>query len=659
MRTIKLLTLLFISLIVAENSFAQSSEPTLTDLEEQAFKQAVALAEPSIVRIQTVGGLDRIGRILTSTGPTTGLVVSEDGYIISSAFNFISKPASVLVEFADGRRFPAEEVATDRSRMLTLLKIDAEKLKPAVPAKTEDLKVGQWGIAVGRTYDPEVPNVSVGIVSALDRIWGKAIQTDAKVSPMNYGGPLVDISGKVIGILVPLSVRGTEATAGVEWYDSGIGFAVPLEDVYQIMERLKQGEDLYPGLMGVSFKRNDLVEGELKIDMVRPDSPAYRAGMRRGDVLVSVNGRKLNRVGHLRYALGTQYAGDTIPVVFRKEDKQDQIETEITLVDKLIPYEAGFLGILPARPSSAEKQKGVVVRYVYDESPAAAAGLKKDDRIVKFQGTEVTDADQMWELISAERPDSEVSVTVARGDAEQSMTAKLGTITDEIPFELLDSFIPPPDEKDIDQDLPKGFVTVPMEAHNHEYWAYIPEDYNPNYEYGLIVWIHPGGDTMEASIAQDWQRFCEQRGLIMIGPKAARLGGWNPYEAEFVKDAVEDIQSRYNIDASRIALHSYEKSGTFAYHLAFKYRDVFRAVAVVAEPLRRPPPDNDPEYRLQFLLVCGDEDPIHDQVEATSKGLKARKFPVTYLSLAGRDHSYPPQTTLEEISIWFDTLDRL
>jgi len=278
---------------------------------------------------------------------------------------------------------------------------------------------------------------------------------------------------------------------------------------------------------------------------------------------------------------------------------------------------------------------------------------------VKFQGSDVTGADQMWELISAERPDAEVSVTIVRGETEQTLTVKLGTVIDEIPLELLDSFIPPPDEKDIDKDLPKGLVTVPMEAHNHEYWAYIPEDYNPNYEYGLVVWIHPGGDTMEASIAQDWQRFCERRGLIMIGPKAAKLSGFNPNEAEFVKDAVEDIQSRYNIDSSRVALHSYDKSGAFAYHLAFKYREVFRAVAVVAEPLRRPPPDNDPEYRLQFLLVCGDKDPIHEQVEATSKGLKTRKFPVTFLSLAGRDHSYPPATTLEEISIWLDTLDRL
>src|SRR5438045_3720475 len=82
-------------------------------------------------------------------------------------------------------------------------------------------------LALGRTWASAdaPPSVSVGIISALDRIWGKAVQTDAKVSPVNYGGPLVDVQGRVQGILVPASPRGQDETAGHEWYDSGIGFA--------------------------------------------------------------------------------------------------------------------------------------------------------------------------------------------------------------------------------------------------------------------------------------------------------------------------------------------------------------------------------------------------------------------------------------------------
>jgi len=631
--------------------------PDLTALEEQAFKEAVALAEPSIVRIQTVGGLDRVGRILTSTGPTTGLIVSEDGYIISSAFNFISKPASVLVEFADGRRFPADVIATDRSRMLTLLKIEAQNLKPARPVPTDEMAVGQWAIAAGRTYDPETPNVSIGIVSALNRVWGKALQTDAKVSPVNYGGPLINIEGKVMGVLVPLSTSARTATAGVEWYDSGIGFAVPLEDVYEILETLKQGEDLHPGLMGVNFRRNDLKEGELKIDMVRPDSPAYRAGMRRGDVLVSVDGHPLNRVGHLRHALGTHYAGDTIPVAYRKNG--ELVETTLTLVKTLIPYESGFLGILPQRPEEDAPENGVTVRYVYTDSPADQGGLKKDDRIVSFQGEPVTDYESLWTLISRERPENDVTVTFERGALKENIKVQVTTTTDEIPLDLIDEFIPPPEEDEVDEDLPTGFTTVPMEAHNHEYWAYIPSDYNAAYQYGLIVWIHPGGDTMEASIAQDWQRFCDRRGLIMIGPKAAKINSWNLNEAEFVKHAVIDLQSRYNIAPHRVALHGYDSGGTFAFHLAFKYREVFRAAAVAAGSLPTAPPDNDPELRFQAYLTSGEDDPALKKVEASHNVLEAKKYPSIFQKIPGRGHAYPVPTTLEEIAIWFDTLDRL
>ena len=98
------------------------------------------------------------------------------------------------------------------------------------------------------------PSVSVGIISAVGRIWGKAIQTDAKISPINYGGPLIDIEGRVQGILVPASPQGEDVTAGFEWYDSGIGFAIPMEDVLAVLPRLKQGKDLKKGLLGIRMK---------------------------------------------------------------------------------------------------------------------------------------------------------------------------------------------------------------------------------------------------------------------------------------------------------------------------------------------------------------------------------------------------------------------
>ena len=125
------------------------------------------------------------------------------------------EPASILVTTPQGKRAAAKIVARDRARMLTLLKINADE-KLALPeiAPRGELQVGQYAIAVGRTLDAKTPNLSVGVLSALQRAYGRAVQTDAKVSPANYGGPLVDIRGRVMGVLTPLPVMGEGETAG-------------------------------------------------------------------------------------------------------------------------------------------------------------------------------------------------------------------------------------------------------------------------------------------------------------------------------------------------------------------------------------------------------------------------------------------------------------
>ena len=164
--------------LVAGSAVAQDRPVAdLETREEQAFKEASAVVAPAVVRIQTVGGLDRVGRVLTGTAATTGVVVSPDGYVISSAFNFVSRPASVLVTLSDGRRFPAKIVANDRAKMVTLLKIEATGLAVPKMAPRDGFRVGQWAIAMGRTYESPLPNLSVGIISALNRIWGRALQT--------------------------------------------------------------------------------------------------------------------------------------------------------------------------------------------------------------------------------------------------------------------------------------------------------------------------------------------------------------------------------------------------------------------------------------------------------------------------------------------------
>ena len=277
---------------------------------EAAMKEAVAKVAPSIVKIETSGGREmatgggvRIrpgmpapgGRgVRKGVGPTTGLVVAADGYILTSAFNFSNNPSDVFVTIPGHPRLVAKTIATDTTRMLTLLKVDAKNLPVPTAFPKSQIQIGQWSLALGRTLDPEMtdaPSESAGIISAVGRMYGKAIQTDAKVSPVNYGGPLVAIDGRVFGILVPASPRGGDETAGVEWYDSGIGFAIPLDDVFAVLPKLKEGKDLRRGMLGITPKTQDQYLEEPIIGTVSEDSAAMKAGIKAGDKIAKIDGK--------------------------------------------------------------------------------------------------------------------------------------------------------------------------------------------------------------------------------------------------------------------------------------------------------------------------------------------------------------------------------
>jgi serine protease Do len=635
---------------------AAESRAALEAREEQVFKQAAAVATPSLVRIETVGGLDRVGQVLTATGPTTGVIASSDGFIISSAFNFASRPASILVTLSDGRRLPATQIATDRLKMLTLLKVEAENLPVPSAAPASSFRVGQWSIALGKTLD-ESASMSVGIVSALNRIWGKAIQTDAKISPVNYGGALVDIEGRVLGILVPLSPQATGEVAGVEWYDSGIGFAIPMVDVFAALDRLKQGKDLVGGLMGITIKGQDIYEGQPTIDRVRYGSPAQQAGLKDGDAIVELDGHPVKRQAQIKHALGSRYAGETVSIKVKRGE--EQLTRELTLVDKLVPYESAWLGVLPVRDGAAKPEAGVGVRYVIPDSPAALAGLDRGQRILKFNDAEVSTGGALLDLVSRIRPTERARLTVQDGDAQHEVELTLGHMPNGVPLDLRPSPIVPREKDLADKELKTGHFTDKMPAHEHEYWAYVPEDYNPEFKYALLVWLHPGGDTMEATLLKNWQTLCDERGIILVAPKAGQIAGWIPDEAEFIKDTVEQFQEKYSIDRTRVVLHSYGGSGAFAYQLAFKHRQMFRGLAMVAAPLVAPPPDNEPDFRTQFYLLSGDNDPAHRAIQFSARALGDFKYPVVQVTMLGAGHKYPGASYLAEMAVWIDALDRI
>lgn len=626
----------------------------LDGLEEQAFKTAMAVAEPSLVRIDTVSGLDQVGDLLTGTGPTSGVVVSADGLILTSSFNFISRPASILVTISGGRRFAARQIAQDKQRMLTLLKIDAEGLLPAKPVPKAEISVGQWSLALGRTYDPEVPSISMGIISAVNRIWGKAIQTDAKTSPANYGGALVDLEGRVQGIIVPLSPQGGAESAGVEWYDGGIGFAIPLEDAYSALDRLKSGHDLLPGLMGVVFQRGTSLEAVPIVERVRFDSPAQRAGLQKGDRLVRINDAPMPRVTQVKMALGQHYAGEVLQITYRRGDQETTVPLE--LAARLPSYQWPYLGVLPQR-GETQPAAGAVIRWVIPQSPAAAAGLKPRDVIKQLNDTPVTGWKDLSNTLLWMRPQEVLRLTVVRDGQEQTLEAKLTALPDRVPEEVPTAPAPARPDPPPANPPKTGRITEKLPEHQREYWALVPETYHAAYPQALVLWLQPPGDSMEGELLKVWREFCTLRGAILLAPKTENPNGWTAADAEFVFDCVDHLRQQYTIDEQRMVLHTHAGGGPFGWYLLQHAENPFRAAAISQAPYPGRLSEIEPDRRFQFYCLGQERDPDLKKWTGSIDALRKLNHPLVRRVLPGDGTRYPTAIELEELGRWIDCLD--
>jgi len=643
-------------LIGAQQARAQED---VLELEERAITAAAAKVAPSVVRIETVGGLERVGKLLVATGPTTGLIVSEDGYVVSSAFNFVQKPTSILITLPGGTRSAANIVARDHARMLVLLKVNTtEKLPVPTAVPRSEMRVGQWTIAVGRTFDAGQVSMSAGILSAKERIWSKAIQTDAKISPTNYGGPLIDIQGRVLGVLAPLSPQGQGGElGGAEWYDSGIGFAVPLTDILAHLATLKSGKDLHPGLLGISLKPGDIYALPAEIAAVPPNSPAAKAGIKAGDVVTAIDGQPIVRQAQLKHALGPKYAGEKVKLtIARKVDKKDEkIDLEAELADVLIPYEHSILGVLPMRGT---KEKGVTVRYVFPSTPAAEAGIKTGDRFIEVDGKAFTDAAALQQLVSSLDPAKKVNLKFLRDGNEQTASVSLAKLTADIPKDLPPAVVDTlaePGEKPT-----TGVIEIKLPEEKNQCLAIVPNNYHPQVAHGVLVYLPPSGNVDREKLTTRFKALAERNQAIILVPQSADAKKWDPTESAFVRKTLDDLMAHYTVDPTRVAIFGAEASGTMAFLTALELRDRIRGLAVTeaTPPARLKMPETDPVNRLAILLAAADKSPVKATIAAVEKKLKEAKFPVITHSLGEKPHEF----TADDDAVlfrWLDTLDRI
>ncbi len=371
---------------------------------------------------------DREARSLGS-----GFIIDESGYILTNN-HVVAEADEVLVRLNDRRELVAEVIGTDERSDIALLRVDADNLPVVKLGKSRDLKVAEWVMAIGSPFGFD-HSVSVGVVSALGRSlptenYVPFIQTDVAINPGNSGGPLFNLDGEVVGINSQIYSR----TGGF----MGLSFAIPIDVAMDVVAQLKESGHVSRGWLGVLIQdvTRELAEsfgmskpsGAL-VAKVLEDSPAGKAGIKVGDVIVEYNGESVHYSSDLPPMVGRSRVGSDAKLKVLRDGKTRTIKVriaELPAEDDLV--EAGGkpqkiktdrLG-LSVSALSAEQRKefdinagGVVVEQV-KSGAAAEAGIQRGDVIVKLNNRDVKDVNSFRELVDDLPSGRSVPVLVIR-----------------------------------------------------------------------------------------------------------------------------------------------------------------------------------------------------------------------------------------------------
>jgi S1-C subfamily serine protease len=605
--------LLAVWLVLPAITAPAAPEPSpLAVAEQAAFQAAADRVAPSIVRIEPTGiskaRLKQAAEVTPATGPSTGLVVAAEGWVLTSAFAVPADTgeAVIILPPASGGdsggplvRLVGRVVGRDTNRGLVLLKCDPPRPLP-VPEWVDrsELAPGQWAIAAGRVWSATRPSLAVGVLSAVDRAWGRAVQTDAAISPANYGGPLLDIRGRVIGIIAPLPADTAGMNSGTELYDSGIGFAVPISDLLPLLPRLQAGEELSAGLLGIGYDATDAINGSPEIKTVRAESPAAAAGLQSGDRIVAIDGRSVERIADVRHALTPRLAGDAINLVVRRgKDKATEVAVTATLVDRLPPWRRTMLGLVPVRREFRARDRTAspepaVVNWVWPESPAAKAGLKPGDTITAAAAATgaaepemrpVASTADLAGLLGGLAADSEVLLTIDRDDAERQFQVATMALPPEPPADV-------PTIAPVDEQPPATVLKLEAPELPEPAWAIVPaiEDGPP---LGVLVsFDEPEGPLAAEAITSRvaaWRDAVTRYRVAVVFIGSADPARWSRADLDGVGRSLEVLRSRRRLDPTRIGFAGRGAGGTFAWLAADRFSPVVRGVALIDAALPR------------------------------------------------------------------------
>jgi serine protease Do len=370
-------------------------------------------------------------------GEGSGMIVDKDGHILTN-YHVVRNVDKIKVRLADKREFEAEIVGTDEKSDVAVIKIKGRvprNLPTVTLGNSDDLKVGDWVLAIGAPFGL-AQTVTAGIISAVGRAnvgvadYEDFIQTDAAINPGNSGGPLVNMRGEVIGI-------NTAIATSIGQF-AGVGFAIPVNMAKSMLPTLLKGESVTRGYLGVNiqdisdeladqFKLSD-TKGAL-VAQVNKDTPAEKAGLKAGDVIVKYQGKPVADTRELRNAVAATAPGTKAELTVIRDGYEKTLTVTVGKLtpEKLASADTGGsslekfgLTVQPLTPELAEQfgykdDKGVLISEVASGSPAERANLQRGDLIVETNRQPVTSVDELRDALA--KSEDSVLLLIKRKEA--------------------------------------------------------------------------------------------------------------------------------------------------------------------------------------------------------------------------------------------------
>ncbi|ADT88067.1 protease DO [Vibrio furnissii NCTC 11218] len=358
-------------------------------------------------------------------GLGSGVVINaKKGYVVTN-YHVINGAEKIRVQLHDGREYDAELVGGDQMSDIALLKLEkAKNLTEIKIADSDQLRVGDFAVAIGNPFGLG-QTVTSGIVSALGRSglnienFENFIQTDAAINSGNSGGALVNLNGELIGI--------NTAILGPNGGNVGIGFAIPSNMMKNLADQILEFGEVKRGMLGVqggeiTSELADALGYESSkgafVSQVLPDSAADKAGLKAGDIIISVNGKKVETFAELRAKVATLGAGKTVTLGVIRDGKEKNYEVTLgeqsnnkTKADKL---HQGLSGAELSNTTDSDVIQGVKVTSVAKDSPAEGYQLQKDDIIIGVNRKRVKNIADLRAIL--EKSPNVLALNIQRGD---------------------------------------------------------------------------------------------------------------------------------------------------------------------------------------------------------------------------------------------------